>query len=161
MSVLVTTTLIHAPVGVVFDLARDVREHTASLVHTGERAVAPGRTSGLLEAGDLVCFRARHFGLALGLDARVVALDAPRSFSDEQVRGPFRSLRHDHVFAATGAGTLVTDRIVWASPLGLLGRFADEIAVRRQLLSILTARTTHLKRRAEVRAASRYDAGLA
>jgi len=152
--VLVVTTLIHAPAEVAFDLARDVREHTAALVHTAEHVVPPGRVTGLLEAGDLVCFRARHFGLPLALDARITELDAPRHFADEQVRGPFRTLRHDHVFAATGAGTLMTDRIVWTSPLGLLGRLADEVAVRRQLLSILTARTTHLKRRAEVLAAT-------
>ncbi|SHN33834.1 SRPBCC family protein [Cryptosporangium aurantiacum] len=154
MPVLCATTLIHAPADVVFDLARDVREHTASLVHTAERVVPPGRVSGLLEEGDLVCFRARHFGLPLALDARVLRVDAPRSFTDEQVRGPFRSLRHDHVFVATGAGTLMTDRIVWESPLGVVGRLADEVAVRRQLLSILTARNTHLKRRAEVRASA-------
>ncbi|MFI5956455.1 SRPBCC family protein [Cryptosporangium sp. NPDC051539] len=146
-----TTTLVHAPVEVVFDLARDVREHTSALAHTGERVVAPGRLSGRLSAGDLVCFRARHFGLRLGLDARVVSMEAPVRFSDEQVRGPFASLRHDHLFAPTGAGTLVTDRVVWRSPFGLVGRLADEIAVRRQLLGILTARNTHLKRRAEVR----------
>jgi ligand-binding SRPBCC domain-containing protein len=151
--VLITTTLIHAPVALVFDLARDVREHTAALVHTAERTVAPGRVNGLLAAGDLVCFRARHFGLPFALDARVVDVDAPHGFSDEQVRGPFRALRHDHVFVETGAGTLVTDRIEWESPLGLLGRLADEVAVRRQLLGILTARNAHLKRRAEVRAA--------
>lgn len=154
MPVLITTMLIHAPADVVFDLARDVREHTAALVHTAERVVGPGRVSGLLETGDLVCFRARHFGLPLALDARMVNVDAPRGFSDEQVRGPFHTLRHDHVLVGTGAGTLMTDRIVWASPLGLLGRLADEIAVRRQLLSILAARNAHLKRRAEVRASS-------
>ena len=152
MPVLGTTTLIHAPAELVFDLARDVREHTAALAHTAERAVPPGRVSGLLEAGDLVCFRAWHFGVRMALDARVTELEAPHRFSDEQVRGPFRSLRHDHLFSATGAGTLVTDRIIWRSPLGPLGRLADEIAVRRQLLRILTARNTHLKRRAEVKA---------
>ncbi|TQS46602.1 SRPBCC family protein [Cryptosporangium phraense] len=148
-----TTTLVHAPVELVFDLARDVREHTSAMAHTGERVVAPGRLSGLLDAGDLVCFRARHFGLWLGLDARVVSMEAPTTFSDEQVRGPFASLRHDHFFAPTGAGTLVTDRIGWRSPLGPVGRLADEVAVRRQLLGILTARNTHLKRRAEILAA--------
>ncbi|GAA3385894.1 SRPBCC family protein [Cryptosporangium minutisporangium] len=152
MPVLCTTTLIHAPAAVVFDLARDVREHTAALAHTAERVVPPGRVTGRLELGDLVCFQARHFGLRLTLDSRVTRVDAPHGFTDEQVRGPFRSLRHDHVFAETGAGTLMTDRIVWASPLGPVGWLADEIAVRRQLLSILTARNTHLKRRAEVRA---------
>jgi ligand-binding SRPBCC domain-containing protein len=146
------TIVVHAPVELVFDLARDVDEHTAALAHTAERVVPPGRTSGRLEQGDLVCFRARHFGLPMSLCARVVELSRPERFVDEQVRGAFRSLRHTHTFAATGGGTLVTDVVEWTSPLGPLGTVADSLVLRRHLLGILTARNAHLKRRAEVRA---------
>lgn len=152
MTLLRATTVVHAPVELVFDLARDVDEHTAALAHTAERVVPPGRTSGRLEQGDLVCFRARHFGLPVSLCARVVELSRPERFVDEQVRGAFRSLRHTHTFAATGGGTLVTDVVEWTSPLGPLGMVADSLVLRRHLLGILTARNAHLKRRAEVRA---------
>ena len=152
MTLLRATTVVHAPVELVFDLARDVDEHTAALAHTAERVVPPGRTSGRLEQGDLVCFRARHFGLPMSLCARVVELSRPERFVDEQVRGAFRSLRHTHTFAATGGGTLVTDVVEWTSPLGPLGTVADSLVLRRHLLGILTARNAHLKRRAEVRA---------
>jgi ligand-binding SRPBCC domain-containing protein len=152
VTLLRATTVVHAPVELVFDLARDVDEHTAALAHTAERVVPPGRTSGRLEQGDLVCFRARHFGLPMSLCARVVELSRPERFVDEQVRGAFRSLRHTHTFAATGGGTLVTDVVEWTSPLGPLGTVADSLVLRRHLLGILTARNAHLKRRAEVRA---------
>ncbi|HEV2087109.1 MAG TPA: SRPBCC family protein [Cryptosporangiaceae bacterium] len=152
MAVLRATMLVHAPVELVFDVARDIGEHNAALAHTGERAVPPGRTRGLLECGDLVCFRARHFGLRWRLDARIVALDRPRSFVDVQVSGPFRRLRHQHFFAATTGGTLVTDAIEWTSPLWPLGLAADTLVVRRRLLAILAARSAHLKRRAELAA---------
>jgi ligand-binding SRPBCC domain-containing protein len=152
VTLLRATTVVHAPVELVFDLARDVDEHTAALAHTAERVVPPGRTSGRLEQGDLVCFRARHFGLPVSLCARVVELSRPERFVDEQVRGAFRSLRHTHTFAATGGGTLVTDVVEWTSPLGPLGTVADSLVLRRHLLGILTARNAHLKRRAEVRA---------
>jgi ligand-binding SRPBCC domain-containing protein len=152
VTVLRATTVVHAPVELVFDLARDVGEHTAALTHTGERVVAPGRTSGKLEEGDLVCFRARHFGLPMSLCARVVELRRPGHFVDEQVRGPFRCLRHTHTFAATGGGTLVTDVVEWTSPLGPIGTAVDALVLRHHLLGILTARNAHLKRRAEVRA---------
>ncbi|HEV7756234.1 MAG TPA: SRPBCC family protein [Mycobacteriales bacterium] len=150
MTVLRVTTVVHAPIELVFDLARDVGEHTAALAHTAERAVPPGRTSGRLEEGDLVCFRARHFGLPMALTARVVELRRPERFVDEQVRGAFRSLRHTHLFAATGGGTLVTDVVEWRSPLGPVGVAVDALVLRRHLLGILTARNAHLKRRAEV-----------
>jgi ligand-binding SRPBCC domain-containing protein len=132
-----------------------VREHTAALAHTGERLLPPGRIEGRLEVGDLVRFRAWHLGLEWGLDARVVAVEEPYRFVDQQVRGPIRELRHEHLFVETGAGTLMTDRISWISPLGLAGRLADEIAVRRALLRVLAARNAHLKRRAEVAFAAR------
>lgn len=150
MPLVCTTTLIHAPAAVAFALALDVREHTAALAHTGERVLPPGRVAGRLEAGDLVRFRARHLGVGWSLDARVVLVDEDRRFLSEQIRGPFRSLQHEHLFAETGAGTLMTDRISWVTPLGLVGRLADEVAVRRTLLRILAARNAHLKRRAEI-----------
>jgi uncharacterized protein YndB with AHSA1/START domain len=42
------TTDIAAPIGRVFDLARDLDLHARSMAHTGERAIA-GRTSGRIE----------------------------------------------------------------------------------------------------------------
>jgi ligand-binding SRPBCC domain-containing protein len=150
MTVLRVTTVVHAPAEVVFDLARDVREHTAALAHTGERVEPPGRTEGLLEEGDLVCFRARHFGLTMRLCARVVRMERPREFVDEQVRGAFRRLRHTHTFTATHGGTLVTDVLEWTAPLGPLGRLTDALVLRRHLRGIVTARNAHLKRRAEL-----------
>lgn len=154
MTVLRATTVVHAPVELVFDLARDVSEHTAALAHTGERVEPPGRTEGLLAEGDLVCFRARHFGLPMHLWSRVVRLERPGVFVDEQVRGPFRRLRHTHTFTATGGGTLVTDVVEWTAPAGPLGALAGALVLHRHMLGIVTARNAHLKRRAEVRAAS-------
>src|SRR5258706_16135521 len=53
-------TEINRPVHVCFDLARDVEVHCQTAAFTGERAVV-GRTSGLLEAGDVVTFHGRRF----------------------------------------------------------------------------------------------------
>jgi ligand-binding SRPBCC domain-containing protein len=150
VTVLRATTVVHAPAEVVFDLARDVSEHTAALAHTGERLEPPGRTAGLLEKGDLVCFRARHFGLPMRLCSRVVRMEPPEVFVDEQVRGAFRRLRHTHTFTPAGSGTLVTDVVEWTAPLGPLGRLADALALRRHMRGILAARNAHLKRRAEL-----------
>ena len=61
MTVIELVTDIDAPVPLVFDLARDLDLHARSMAHTGERAIA-GRTSGLVEEGDTVTWRARHLG---------------------------------------------------------------------------------------------------
>jgi len=51
-----------APADRCFDLARSVDAHLRSTAATGERAVG-GRTTGLLELGEEVTWRARHFGV--------------------------------------------------------------------------------------------------
>jgi hypothetical protein len=62
MTTIVVETRITAPVEVCFDLARDVEAHLKMSSSTGERAVG-GKTSGLLDLGDVVTFEAVHFGL--------------------------------------------------------------------------------------------------
>jgi ligand-binding SRPBCC domain-containing protein len=151
------TAVVHAPIELVFDLARDVDEHVAALAHTAERTVPPGRRHGRLELGDLVCFQGRHFGLRWRLDARIVEMQRPYRFVDAQVRGPFRSLCHEHVFTETGAGTLVTDSLTYASPAGPLCPIVDGLVMRRHLLRVLQVRNAHLKRRAEMAAARPVD----
>jgi hypothetical protein len=58
-------TQIHAPIERCFDLARSVEVHLAGNVHSGEHAVAEdGVTSGLIDLGQRVTWRARHFAVA-------------------------------------------------------------------------------------------------
>jgi len=69
-------TWIAAPAERVFDLARDLDLHQRSLAHTHEEAVA-GKTSGLIELGDEVEWRARHLGFVWRLRSRVTVMDRP------------------------------------------------------------------------------------
>ncbi|MCY7418931.1 MAG: hypothetical protein LH650_10625 [Chloroflexi bacterium] len=80
-------TDIAAPVELAFDLARDIGAHERTLAHTGERAV-DGRTTGIIEFGETVVFRARYLGIRWTLESRVTAMDPPYLFVDEQVRVP-------------------------------------------------------------------------
>ncbi|MGG7507292.1 SRPBCC family protein [Plantibacter sp. YIM 135249] len=80
-----------------FELSRSIDAHLGSMADTREQAVG-GVTSGLIGDGEEVTWRARHFGVTWSMTSRITAFDAPRSFTDEQVRGPFRSFRHVHTF---------------------------------------------------------------
>jgi ligand-binding SRPBCC domain-containing protein len=114
-------TVITAPCAVVFDLELDVDVHAASLPDSRERATTGGgrRT---LQLGDEVNFRARHFGLPWRMSSRVTAYERPHRFVDEQTRGPFRALHHEHLFEALGAdSTRMTDRLHITAPAGMLG----------------------------------------
>ena len=96
--------------------------------------------------GDLVTFEAFHLGRSRTLTARIIELDRPYRFVDEQVSGDFECLRHVHEFTAEGIGTRMTDVIEGQSPLGMLGTIADHLFVGRHMKRFLTRK---LKRIAE------------
>jgi ligand-binding SRPBCC domain-containing protein len=70
----------------------------------------------------------------------ITVYDPPRSFVDEQVRGPYRYWHHRHDFVSDGDSTVVSDRVRYSLPLGPLGRAAHELTVKRQLLGIFRYR---------------------
>jgi ligand-binding SRPBCC domain-containing protein len=150
VTVIDLVTDIEAPVERVFDLARDLDLHAASLAHTGERAVA-GRMTGRVDLGDTVTWRARHFGLWWSLTSRITVVEAPVRFEDVQEHGPFAWFRHEHQFETLAAGTRMHDRWEHRSPLGPLGRLVDRLILGRYMRSLLVTRNDALKRAAESR----------
>lgn len=142
------STRIAAPLERCFDLARSVDLHVRSTSATGERAVA-GKTSGLLELGDEVTWRARHFGVRQSLSGRISAYDRPRYFQDTMVRGAFSHLRHDHFFEPAEGGTVMRDVFEYAAPLGLVGKLAERLFLTAYMRRFLKARNRELKAVAE------------
>lgn len=122
-----------------FDLARSVDAHVDSQRGAGERAIA-GVMSGLINEGQEVTWRARHFGVPLTMTSRITALEFPTSFTDEQVRGPFTSFRHVHEFRPTQTGSVMTDRVEFTAPFGVLGRLAERLVLRRYLQRLIAHR---------------------
>jgi ligand-binding SRPBCC domain-containing protein len=141
-------TWIAAPPERCFDAARDLDLHQKSMAHTGERAVA-GRTSGLIEMGEEVTWRARHFLVTQHFTSRITAFDRPRHFQDSMQRGAFRSFVHDHTFEARGGGAAMTDVLAFAAPLGILGRIAEVLVLRRYLTRLLESRAKVIKEAVE------------
>ncbi|HXK18517.1 MAG TPA: SRPBCC family protein [Polyangiaceae bacterium] len=148
MPTIVVETRILAPIELCFALARDVEAHLKTSASTGERAVG-GKTSGLLELGDVVTFEAAHFGIRQRLTAKIVELERPTRFVDEMLQGAFTSLRHVHEFAVDGAAVLMRDTLTWTSPLGFLGVVADKLFVEPHMRAFLVKKQTALKECAE------------
>lgn len=137
-------TSIHAPVELCFDAARDIDLHVRSLAHTGERAVA-GKTTGLIELGESVTWRGRHFGVMQELTSEISAFDRPRHFQDRMVKGAFASFVHDHDFEATADGTRMTDTVSFSAPLGPLGKLAGVLFLRHHVRNLLVQRGVTVK----------------
>ena len=144
MPVVRTQTLVRASPETCFDLARDLDLHARSMAHSGEVAIA-GRTTGRIELGEEVTWRARHFGIVQHFTSRITKFDRPRHFQDAMQRGAFHSFVHDHYFEAEGEGTKMIDVLVFEAPLGFLGRIAEKVLLRRYLTRLLTARAAVIK----------------
>ncbi|GAA1774434.1 SRPBCC family protein [Agromyces lapidis] len=141
-------TLLDTDAPAAFDRSLDIDEHLASMAHSHERAVA-GVTAGVIGLGDEVTWRARHFGVTWRMTSRITALDRSKAFVDEQVRGPFRSFRHEHRFEAVGAGrTLMIDEVVFEAPFGPIGRLA-ELVLGPYLRRLIERRNAYLAARVD------------
>ena len=137
-----------APPDRCFDLARSVDAHIRSTAATRERAVG-GKTSGLLELGDEVTWRARHFGVRQNLTSRIAAFDRPRHFRDSLVRGAFARFDHDHYFAPESGGTRIRDVFDYRAPFGPVGWLAERLFLSAYMRRFLLARLRELKTLAE------------
>ena len=144
-------TVIRAPIARCFDLARSVEAHLAGNVHWGEAAVAEGGcTSGLVDLGKRVTWRAKHFAIRQRLTSKITAMDRPVYFQDTMIEGPFLSMQHDHVFRTVSPDmTEMEDVFRFAAPLPVIGRLAEMFALRRYMRSLLRERSAVLKEIAE------------
>lgn len=143
-------TLIDAPPEVVFDLSLDIDAHRSSMSASNERAVA-GVTTGRIGLGQTVSWRATHFGIPFTMTSKVTALERPRRFVDEQVRGPFRSFHHEHLFKHGDGGTRMVDRIRFDAPLGPIGRVVEWAVFASYLKKLIAVSAKYLKAEAERR----------
>lgn len=134
-------TRAEVPCETLFDISLDIDEHVASMRRSGERAVG-GVTRGAIGLGDVVTWRARHFGILFTMTSRITALDRPVRFVDEQVRGPFRSFHHEHRFEQMGGTAVMTDAITVASPF--FGALAERVVLVPYLRRLIRQRNHHL-----------------
>lgn len=144
-------TVVGAPIDRCFDLARSVEVHLAGNVHFGEAAVAlAGVTSGLIELGQRVTWRARHFGVRQQLTSEITAMYRPMYFQDTMVRGVFHSMTHGHFFRSLSADeTEMKDVFCFAAPLGVFGQLAEFAVLRRYMRGLLLERNAAIRQIAE------------
>lgn len=141
-------TSIEAPVAIVFDLARSIDLHKISTADTKEEAVA-GRTSGLIEMGETVTWRAVHFGITQHLTSQITEFEQPDYFADEMVRGVFSSFKHEHIFSEKNGITTMSDVFNYKSPLGIAGKLFDYLLLKNYMTALITERNRIIKKYAE------------
>ena len=126
-----------------FDLSLSIDAHLGSFADSGERATG-GVTAGIIGMGEFVTWRAKHFGITWTMTSVITEWDRPRRFVDEQRKGPFKEFRHEHRFTPGEGGTILDDDVMFAAPLGPLGRIAERLVLARYMPHLIDVRNEFL-----------------
>jgi ligand-binding SRPBCC domain-containing protein len=142
------TTFIAAAPEVVFDLSRSVDIHKKSMENHQEEAVA-GTRYGLMEKEDTVTWKAKHILKTRILRVKITGMTKAEKFTDEQVEGDFKLMRHEHFFKPCDNGTIMIDLFHFESPYGMIGKFFNFIFFTRYMKKLLEHRNNLIKEFAE------------
>jgi ligand-binding SRPBCC domain-containing protein len=142
------TTFIAAPTNVVFDLSRHIGLHKQSMSAFKEEAVA-GTRFGLIENEDTVTWRAKHLFKNRFLRVKITEMKKPACFTDEQLDGDFKQMRHEHHFKPCDNGTIMIDVFHFESPYGLIGKWINQFYLTGYMKKLLELRNRTIKEVAE------------
>lgn len=148
MTTIKLTTKINAPIQVVFDLNRNIDIHKLSTSKSNETAIA-GVTSSLINQGETVTWRGKHFGIYLTHKSVIPQMEFPNYFVDEMVEGRFKTFKHLHEFVAKNGQTIMTDTIEYQTPYGIFGKLFDKLILKNYLTKFIQERNDFIKKTAE------------
>ena len=104
-----------------------------------------GSSTDDVQVGTLIDYKLKVRGLPLRWRSIISEWDPPRSFVDEQVRGPYRMWHHTHTFEETADGVRVGDIVRYAVPGGpLFEGLVERIAVGPDVRKIFDYRIERL-----------------
>ncbi|MBS1767149.1 MAG: SRPBCC family protein [Acidobacteria bacterium] len=141
-------TFIAAPPEICFDLSLDLDLHQGSMDHTEERIVG-GKPGGRIGLHEFVTWEAVHFGVRQRMTVGITALERPRRFHDEMLRGAFRRFEHEHTFEPAPGGTLMRDRFEIEAPFPPFGWIVERVLLVPHLRRLMEKRNALIKARAE------------
>lgn len=137
-------TVVMAPPDRVFAASLSIDDHLASMAASGEQVIG-GVTAGRIGLGQSVTWRARHFGIRWTMTSQITELHEPDWFVDAQLRGPFKTFRHEHRFRPVAGGTEMLDSITFQAPLGPFGWLAERVLLSWYLPHLIRQRNHYLK----------------
>lgn len=148
MTTIKITTNYYAPIETVFDTNRNIDIHQQSASKTKEVAIA-GITSGLINKNETVTWKGKHFGVYLKHQSLISEMDFPTYFVDEQLKGQFKSFKHQHFFEQKENYVEVTDLLEYETPFGIFGQLFDKLLLKNHLSNFIIHRNAVLKDLAE------------
>src|ERR1700722_7549344 len=143
---------IYAPIERCFLLST----HIELAEKTLEMRPVGGKTSGMLADGDKVVWRWSKFGLPQTHENLITRYEQPTFFQDTMSRGRFKRFQHDHELVEVDGHTLLTDKVRFSLPFGVIGKLAARRVVIPSICQLLRQRMMLLKQVAESEEWRRY-----
>lgn len=148
MTTIHLSTKIKSSKQVIFDLSRNINVHKLSTAKSNETAI-DGITSGLINKGETVTWRGKHFGFYLTHKSIISAMEIPSYFVDEMVEGKFKSFKNEHSFIEGNGFVMMIDKIEYQTPYGIFGKLFDAFILKKHLTNFINERNSVLKELAE------------
>jgi ligand-binding SRPBCC domain-containing protein len=142
------TTFILAPIGRVFDLSRSISLHKIAFAEKNEKVI-DGVQEGLISENETVTWQARHLGKTRSFRSRISVMRSPDHFTDEMIKGDFKSFRHEHHFKSIENGTIMIDLVDFETPYGIIGRMVNSCYLNNYMEKMIMKRNAVIREYAE------------
>ena len=80
------------------------------------------------------------FGIPLRWQTEISKVNKPWSFTDRQIRGPYKVWEHTHTYFPEEGGIIMQDEVKYQLPLGIVGRITNSLVVQKKIEDIFAFR---------------------
>ena len=99
-----------------------------------------GKSTDQIQSNTLIDYKLRLHGLPIRWQSKILEWNPVDGFVDTQTKGPYSIWHHTHTFEPLAGGTLITDRVHYRVPGGLLGTILIEPFVKADVRRIFKHR---------------------
>jgi len=142
------TTFIAAPMERVFDLTRHVAMYRF-LFNSRDEIFSSGGSANLLEQDETISITAKHLGKTRIATLKIISVEKPVRYTEEQWKGDLELFRHEHHFKLADNGTFLIDLIEFGSPKDIIGRLLGKFYLRKYLEEMVRSRSELIRKYAE------------
>lgn len=94
-----------------------------------------------VQEGTLIDYRLKIHGIPTRWRTEILDWEENKRFVDTQLKGPYTTWHHTHLFEALAGGTLMTDQVLFQLPMGWLGDTLASYFVKKDIHKIFKHRT--------------------
>lgn len=112
------------------------------------------KSTSQIQQGTLIDYRLQIHGVPVKWRTLIDEWKPTEKFVDIQLKGPYKSWHHTHLFEDLGEGTLMTDIVRYQIPLGFFGKAVTGSFVRGDVEKIFAFRRTQVPQMLQMRSST-------